>query len=188
MSLIGVSKKDVEEFAEDVDRELKNNERNINKVEHNLEDLEEEIQGLKELIAKIQENFKRNTDRIDNLEEEISSLNGDKRRLKEKVDTLEEDLEDKEAEINELKEGLQDRVTRPQMYKQIRKELRSVDRLELSEVVSLLHEIISIRNNEDRTIAKNQELLHKLYENGLNQGEIAELVGVSRQTINQNMQ
>ena len=183
--MIGLSREELDQAKEDV---LNTGQRRINRVKISIEQLEEEIKQLKTEIESNRKEFDSIDATIDNMREDISSLNGDERRLKEKVDTLQEDLEDKEADINELKEGLQDRVTRPQMYKQIRKELRSVDRLELSEVVSLLHEIISIRNNEDRTIAKNQELLHKLYENGLNQGEIAELVGVSRQTINQNMQ
>ena len=182
--LIGLSKEELDQAKEDV---LNTGQRRINRVKRSIEQLEEEIKQLKTEIESNRKEFDSIDATIDNLKSEIARNTEKVTSVRGKVDTLEQNINSQEEDIRVLREGLQDYVTVQEAQDIAEEKVSGVDTLELSEVFKCLHKIQQIRQSDNRKVSDNKDIVFKLSNNGLNQQEIATLLGTSRQTINRHL-
>jgi len=182
--LIGLSKEELDQAKEDV---LNTGQRRINRVKRSIEDLEEEIKQLKTEIDNNREEFEEIDEYIETMNNKIERVDSNISNLGRTVDTLKQNINSQETDIQEVREGLQDKVTVQKAEDIVEEKVSSVDTLELSEVFKCLHKIQEIRQKENNKVSDNKELLESLNTNGLNQQQIATLLGTSRQTINRHL-
>lgn len=182
--MFGVSKEELEEVE---DRATSTAERKVNMLKHDLKELKEEIEQLKTEIKGNMEEFDVVDNEIERLDRKLSRVDDKTVEICKEVDRLKQNINSQEADIKEVHKGLQERLTRSEVLNIVNKELSSVETLDLSEVFECLHQITEIRHSENHNVADHKDLVVKLSKNGLNQEEIATLLGTSRVTINRHL-